>query len=148
MEFLFQPTAGSSGEARARKRFGVTEKRSVEDRLREEYFELLPEVRRVVEELESKVKYALLPTHRELNEYERLVVKSRIKECDSAIDSLRRRQEGGTFDRDRPWDYTLTHLNDLAGVRVLASSCPGSIRSCADDLHTGNPTTSWRTSTF
>jgi ppGpp synthetase/RelA/SpoT-type nucleotidyltranferase len=96
--------------------------RSVEDRLREEYFELLPNIRRVAEHLEAKVKYCLLPISRKLDMYERLVVTSRIKECESAIDALRRRPqaEGRTFDRTYPDKYTLTDLNDLAGVRVLA----------------------------
>lgn len=56
-----------------------------------------------------------------LAKYERLVVKSRIKECESAIDSLSRRLkvEGRRFDQDRPELYSLQSLNDLAGVRVL-----------------------------
>lgn len=33
--------------------------RTVEDKLREEYFTLLPEVRRVLEELEAEVQYCL-----------------------------------------------------------------------------------------
>jgi ppGpp synthetase/RelA/SpoT-type nucleotidyltranferase len=94
--------------------------RSVEDQLRQEYFELLPEIRRVVEHLEAEVRHCVLPISLTLDEYERLVVTSRIKECESALDALRRRQEGATFDRDRPELYTLTSLNDLAGVRVLA----------------------------
>jgi hypothetical protein len=55
-----------------------------------------------------------------LKKHENLVVKSRIKECPSAIDALRRRCEGGVFDRDRPENYSLLQLRDLAGVRVLA----------------------------
>jgi hypothetical protein len=55
-----------------------------------------------------------------LDKYEQLVVKPRIKDCESALDALRRRQEGKTFDRDQLKSYTLTNLNDLAGVRVLA----------------------------
>jgi ppGpp synthetase/RelA/SpoT-type nucleotidyltranferase len=94
--------------------------RSVEDRLREEYFDLLPDIRRVVENLAAEVMHCVLPIRLELDKYERLEVISRIKECDSALDALRRRQEGATFDRDRPELYTLTDLNDLAGVRVLA----------------------------
>lgn len=35
------------------------------------------------------------------------------------VDAVRRRQEGATFDNDRPTRYSLTNLNDLAGVRVL-----------------------------
>ena len=94
--------------------------RSVEDRLREEYFQLLPDIRRVAEWLEAKVKHYVLPISLGLRQYEQLVVTSRVKECESALDALRRRQEGATFDRDHPEIYTLTTLNDLAGVRVLA----------------------------
>ncbi len=93
--------------------------RTVEDRLREEYFDLLPDIRRVANELEAEVKHSLVPISRGLATYERLVVTSRIKECESAVDSLRRRQESATFDSDRPELYALNRLNDLAGVRVL-----------------------------
>lgn len=94
--------------------------RTIEDRLREEYFELLPDIHRVAEQLETEIGYHTLPISRSLNRPERLDVTSRIKECDSALDALRRRQEGGTFDTDRPELYTLSTLPDLAGVRVLA----------------------------
>ena len=40
-----------------------------------------------------------------------------MKECESAVESLRRRQEGKTFDSTE--HYSLKDLNDLAGVRVL-----------------------------
>lgn len=98
----------------------MTENRTIEDRLREEYFQLLPDIRRVAEHVETEVRYRILPISGTLHKYERLVVTSRIKDCESALDSLRRRQEGGTFDRDQATLYTLTSLNDLAGVRVLA----------------------------
>ncbi len=94
--------------------------RTVEDRLREEYFELLPDVRHVAAELEAEVRHSLLAISRKLNRYERLVVRSRIKECESAIDALRRRQEAATFDSGERQLYSLASLNDLAGVRVLA----------------------------
>lgn len=94
--------------------------RTVDDRLREEYFLLLPEARRVLEELEVKVRHCLLPLSSQLDKYERLVVTSRIKDCESALEALRRRQEAATFDPERGHFYTLTSLNDLAGVRVLA----------------------------
>ncbi len=93
--------------------------RTVEDRLREEYFELLPDIRRVAEELQTEVRHCLLPISGSLDWHERLVVASRIKECESALGALHRRQEGATFDSDRPELYTLTDLNDLAGVRIL-----------------------------
>jgi ppGpp synthetase/RelA/SpoT-type nucleotidyltranferase len=94
--------------------------RTVEDRLREEYFDLLPEIRRVAEHLEAVIKYRLLPISRGLDRFEQITVKSRIKDCESAVDALRRRQEGATFDPDSVHGYTLKGLRDLAGVRVLA----------------------------
>ena len=63
--------------------------RSVEDRLREEYFNLLPDIRRVAEQLETEVLYRVLPVSLKLDGHERLVVKSRIKECESAVEALR-----------------------------------------------------------
>ena len=86
----------------------MTAGRTVEDRLREEYFDLLPDARRVREELEAEVRHALLPISSRLDKYERrLVVTSRIKDCESALEALRRRQEGATFDPDRVQSYTL-----------------------------------------
>ena len=93
--------------------------RTIEDRLREEYFDLLPGIRHVRENLETEVRHCVLPILEDLNKYEQLNVTSRIKACDSALDALRRRQEGTTFDRDRPKLYSLKNLNDLAGIRVL-----------------------------
>jgi hypothetical protein len=47
------------------------------------------------------------------------MVKSRVK-CESAVDALRRRsQEAAAFDDDQPTKYSLTSLNDLAGLLVL-----------------------------
>jgi ppGpp synthetase/RelA/SpoT-type nucleotidyltranferase len=88
--------------------------------LREEYFNLLPDVRRVLDELEADVRHCLIPISIRLDKHEKLVVTSRIKECESALDSLRRRQESPIFDRGQPELYSLGRLNDLAGVRVLA----------------------------
>jgi ppGpp synthetase/RelA/SpoT-type nucleotidyltranferase len=82
--------------------------------LREEYFDLLPHIRRVADELEAEIKHCLIPVSRRLDKYERLVVTSRVKECESALDSLHRRQEGATFDSGRPELYSLDNLNDLA----------------------------------
>ena len=94
--------------------------RSVEDRLREEYFELLPDIRRVAEHLEASIRHGILAVSGKLAKHERLVVSSRIKDCESAVDALRRRQESGVFDKSHPQVYSLTTLRDLAGVRVLA----------------------------
>lgn len=94
--------------------------RTVEDRLREEYFDLLPEICRVAEYIEAVTKYHLLAISQDLRKFEKLVVRSRIKEGESAVEALRRRQEGAIFDPDNAEDYTLKTLKDLAGVRVLA----------------------------
>jgi ppGpp synthetase/RelA/SpoT-type nucleotidyltranferase len=94
--------------------------RTPEDRLREQYFNLLPEIRRVAEHLEAEVKYHILPIPRQLHRFEQIAVISRIKECDVAVDSLRRRQTGKFFDPRRAESHTLLDLKDLAGVRVLA----------------------------
>lgn len=94
--------------------------RSVEDKLREEYFELLPEIRRTLVETETRVRQVLLDVTLTLKRYERLLVTSRVKECDSAIDSLRRRQALGLFDEQQIDEYSLTSLRDLAAVRVMA----------------------------
>jgi hypothetical protein len=94
--------------------------RTPEDRLREEYFSLVPGMRRVLEELEAKVRHCLLPLTATLDKYERLVVRSRIKDCESALGKLRKEQEGKVFDPEQAGSYSLTALNDLAAVRVLA----------------------------
>lgn len=93
--------------------------RTVEDRLREEYFSLLPDAERVLEELEAEVRHSLLPLSSRLDAHEKLAVTSRIKDCESALGALRRRQEGAIFDPEQAARYTLTALNDLVGVRVL-----------------------------
>ena len=95
--------------------------RKPEDWLREEYFALLPHIRKIVQGLETRVRHELLPLTVLLKPFERIVVTSRSKECESAIDTLRRAQgESKVFDANRGGTYTLTDLRDLAGVRVLA----------------------------
>jgi hypothetical protein len=100
--------------------------RTIEDQLRQEYFELLPEIRRVEAHLNAEIQFHTLPILRSLGNHEQLAFKSRIKDCESAINALRRRTKEGkrrefaTFDRKRPEDYSLLDLKDLAAVRVLA----------------------------
>jgi len=91
--------------------------RSVEDWLREEYVSLFPSIRNTIERLETEVRYHLLPILNDLLPHERYTVESRIKECESAIDSLRRRQPFSIFDQDK--QYTIKDLKDLVGIRIL-----------------------------
>ncbi len=93
--------------------------RTVEDRLREEYFNLLPEIRQVAEYLEVTIRHQILSISGSLEHFERIEVRSRVKGCESAIASLRRRQEGAYFRIETADSYTLTNLKDLAGIRVL-----------------------------
>ena len=93
--------------------------RTSEDLLREEYFNLLPDIRRVLWYLEAEVRYHTRQILQTLRPYEQLVIKSRVKECESAVKALRRRQEGGTFDPEKSDLYSLLRIPDLAGIRVL-----------------------------
>lgn len=93
--------------------------RKIEDKLREEYFNLLPSVRQVKEQLEAEVKYDLIPILKGLEPHQRMDIVSRIKECQSAVDSLRSRQEGNLFDKRYQSKYSLKQLKDLAGIRIL-----------------------------
>jgi ppGpp synthetase/RelA/SpoT-type nucleotidyltranferase len=92
--------------------------RTPEDHLREEYVSLLPHLRLAAEELEAEVHYVLTPLIARWESHERILVKSRVKECESAIASLRRRHELWFFEKEPTG--SLRMLNDLVGVRVLA----------------------------
>lgn len=94
--------------------------RTAEDYLRSEYVRLVPAMQRTSVTVETEVRHLLLGLTLDLDRYERLSVKTRIKDCESAIDALRRRQQYGLFDQERADQYTLTALPDLVGIRVLA----------------------------
>jgi ppGpp synthetase/RelA/SpoT-type nucleotidyltranferase len=95
-------------------------RRTAEDRLREEYFRLSPEITRVVHQLQTHVGCLLLPVTLRLKHHERVQIEGRAKECESAIGALRRRMEGKKFLENPLRQYTLTDLPDLAGIRVSA----------------------------
>jgi hypothetical protein len=76
-------------------------------------------MQRTLTALETEVNYLLLPAKLNTDSYARLLVRGRVKDCESAVDSLRRRQEGGTFDSSQPDKYSLSALPDLVGVRIL-----------------------------
>ena len=58
--------------------------RMIQDRLREEYFDLLPDIRRVAEQLEAQIRYYTLPILRSLNRPPNVWnVTSRIKDGNS-----------------------------------------------------------------
>jgi Region found in RelA / SpoT proteins len=105
--------------------------RTVEDRLREEYFILSSEIGRVLHQLQTDVAYLLLPVTLDLKHHERIHIEARAKECDSAISALRRREEARQFDEDAPTRYSLTNLPDLAALRVLVFP-----KSRLEDVHT------------
>jgi ppGpp synthetase/RelA/SpoT-type nucleotidyltranferase len=94
--------------------------RQVEDRLRAEYVDLLPAMQRTLTALMTEVNHVLLPAILRLDRYEQIVVKGRIKNSESAVDSLRRRQRLARFDISQSENYSLITLPDLVGIRVLA----------------------------
>lgn len=93
---------------------------TIQDHLRGEYFTLLPKMRRTLLAVETKVRHLILPVAISAHDYERVIVTSRLKECESAVAALKRRQEGGTFEPGRFDLYSLSKLPDLVGVRVMA----------------------------
>lgn len=99
--------------------------------MREEYFLLAPEIKRVLHQLQTDVAYLLLPVTLNLKHHERIHVEARAKDCESAINALRRREEARQFDEDAPARYTLTSLPDLVGLRVLVFP-----KTRLDDVHT------------
>src|SRR5215212_11142852 len=93
--------------------------RTAEDHLRSEYVRLVPAMQRTLVAVETEVRHLLLALTLDLDRFERILVKTRLKDCESAIDALRRRQRYGLFDPDRAEQYSLTALPDLVGIRVL-----------------------------
>ena len=110
----------------------MADARLVEDRLRAEYVSLLPAMKRILVSLETEIRYLLLPLIMELDRHEQIVVRARLKDCESAVDSLRRRQELRVFKPDRAELYSLTALPDLIALRVM--TFPGSRFRDADRI--------------
>ena len=102
--------------------------RSIEDRLREQYFDLLPKMAKVSQSFTTEVEYLLRSYRKELAPHESLVVKTRVKDCVSAIDKLRQfNLDDPTAERNPavcliatvPMNTIFYLLRDLVGVRIL-----------------------------
>jgi len=85
--------------------------------LRQEYFELKAPMHKELRHLEATVRAYLKELEYSLEKHERIDVESRVKDCESAIDSLRRKQPGRDFEDGK--QYTLNQLKDLVGLRIL-----------------------------
>ena len=85
--------------------------------LREEYFNILPQITKLQEHIESEVRYYLLNLIDNLEAHQRIEILSRVKDCESAINALKSREEGIYFHEKRL--YSLKNLKDLAGIRIL-----------------------------
>jgi hypothetical protein len=116
--------------------------REPEDRLREEYFDFLPEIRRVALHLETIIRYRTLSILHDLMPYEQLVVKSRVKEYESAVKTLRDKQEGNIFIPEKSDEYSILNLRDLAGVRVLVFPCDR-LKQVEQELREYEPFKNW-----
>ncbi len=91
--------------------------REIRNNLRDEYFRLLPNIRKILEEMEATISYALVSIKKKLKNHEHIELQSRVKDCESAINALR--PPGGKFSPAKAGEYSLVKLEDLAGVRVL-----------------------------
>jgi ppGpp synthetase/RelA/SpoT-type nucleotidyltranferase len=85
--------------------------------LREEYFDLLPELVKVQQLMEAKIRWHLRNITYTLKKHQRIEIESRIKDCNSAINALKRRQQSRSFEDNK--SYYLKTLKDLVGFRVL-----------------------------
>lgn len=98
----------------------MVSQRTVKDHLRSEYAALLPVMQRALIAIETEIRHALLTPILNLLPHERIIVRTRIKDCESAVEALKRRQPYSKFDPARPPEsFSLTTLPDLVGVRVL-----------------------------
>jgi hypothetical protein len=81
-----------------------------------------------VTQLEAEIRYHILSVLHDLDPFEQVIVKSRVKDCESAIRKLL--GEGNVFVPEK--QYSLLDLKDLAGARVLVF--PSKRLSQIDDL--------------
>lgn len=88
----------------------------IENDLRNEYIQLKPSLLKIHRLLEAQIGWYLKDLIYTLENYQRIEVKYRIKDCESAIASLKSKQQFG-FDEERK--YTLRNLKDLVGARIL-----------------------------
>ncbi len=89
-----------------------------ESLLRQEYSDLLPELVKVQQLLDAKIRWYLKDIIFSLKKkHQRIEIESRVKDCNSAISALRRRQQSRSFEKNGY--YSLTNLKDLVGFRIL-----------------------------
>ena len=98
--------------------------------LRQEYFELKASMSHEHRHLDSDARCFLKELEYSLKDHERIGVESRIKDCDSAVDSLRRKQPGRDFVDGE--SYSLKQLKDLVGLRILAF--PANVMEAANKI--------------
>lgn len=89
----------------------------VEDYLREEYYGLRRELIKMMTSLETQIRWYLRDIIFNLKKHERIEIKTRIKDCESAIGTLKKDIEFNTFEND-PNKYKLTNLKDLVGIQI------------------------------
>ena len=101
------------------------------NRLRQDYFELKAAMCREQRQLASDARCFLKELEYSLNEHERIEIESRIKDCDSAIDSLKRKEACGRDFVDGV-SYSFRQLKDMVGLRILAF--PTSVMVAANEI--------------
>lgn len=91
--------------------------KSIINTLRDEYYNILPSLEAANTQINLEISCLLKVIICDLKPHQRIRVITRIKECESAINALRRRKESRTFESNG--DYSLKTLPDLVGARIL-----------------------------
>lgn len=94
-----------------------------EARLKHEYEELLPKMKKLQSLLDASLRWYLKDEMVSLTHSERIDISSRFKNCESAINKLKRilrnKKEGESKSSIDPNHYySLTKLKDLVGIRI------------------------------
>lgn len=88
----------------------------IESQLQLNYLKIANELFQAKEYIEIEIKHTLKTLLLEPVHANKILISSRVKDCNSAITSLKMKEEGGVFRDDKK--YLITQLNDLVGLRI------------------------------
>ncbi len=88
----------------------------VESRLQLEYLKVASALYKAKEYIEIEIKHTIKTQLLEAVHANKILISSRVKDCNSAITALKKKEEGRVFRDGR--QYSITQLNDLIGLRI------------------------------
>lgn len=88
----------------------------IESQLQLEYLKIANKLYKAQEYIEIEIKHTIKTQLLKAVHANKILISSRVKDCNSAIISLKKKEEGRVF-RDNK-QYSITQLNDLIGIRV------------------------------